>query len=282
MVILPKLVRLSLFFLPFIWEVTSTFEPVSRASIQRTLSAPCCLCPFPDCFPHEDKIGLVLNDQGMECADVQESIFLLDEYDEQCVAAQGDFSQVCCTSQEVQPATNAPQQSPPTAPSVTQQGTEPICHLCPNEAYPARHHVTITSQFLEGPKSCGQLYDMGLDGFIQASLCYSLYLYAVDNCCFSETPITTAPTPAPSISSPPSVTPSKLPSQEPVWQCKDFTEVCTTTSDCCDQSHVCRWSGDTDRCRSDPNVFSEGREKLGSSYGARVRGSGNYRRGLRG
>jgi len=281
-----KLVRNSLFALilisPRFFVFTEGGKTIRGPSIvERDLAADfCCLCPLPFCFPHEDKIGLILDSEGTECADVQQEIVDFAETDENCVAARTSFSDICCLSQEMHPATSVPVQAPPTV--ATPQGNEPVCPLCLNDVYPGKPNVFVSSQILDEPKSCGELYDLGLSGHIDAAFCYVLQLFAEDNCC-------KGPTIAPSTSSSPSMVPSVVPSgfpsvssepsPIPTVTCKEPAQECEADAECCEENYVCRWNGFFKACYIDRTSSAQTHEKVKATSNGRVRGQTGSGRG---
>merc|ERR1712179_535581 len=88
---------------------------------------------------------------------------------------------------------------------------------------------------------------------------------------------TSSPTKSPSET--PTQSPTKSPTTSPTkTPCQAYGHQCFHTSECCDPSHICRWSGLYSACRPDPYSYDVEKVRLGGSNG-RVRGSITRTRG---
>lgn len=139
----------------------------------------CCLCegcgpPVRDTLYVDDK-GKTCNELGLELADPSNGS---KPGNDACLESIRRHRRRCCdpgfTPLEIV-------QSPTTSPKM---GVEPLCHICKDGSFPKLPYSQIVTlpRFIDGVKTCEELYEMGKYGFIPDQICKPLVKFAEVPC----------------------------------------------------------------------------------------------------
>lgn len=132
----------------------------------------CCLCE--ECYlPASGRGSRFVDESGLTC-----DMLLLEMADPDnestvgssaCRSLQNSFRRTCCDS-TYQPPEVA--QAPTPAPRINlPRGTEPLCDLCEDGAFPGLPRTVTAVLYIDGNPTCELLYYMGLYGLIEDRLC---------------------------------------------------------------------------------------------------------------
>ena len=132
----------------------------------------CCLCE--QCYlPVSGRGSRFVDESGLTC-----DVLLLEMADptnestagsSTCRSLQNSFRRACCDSTYKSPEVA---QAPTPAPRINlPQGTEPLCDLCEDGAFPGRPRSVTAVLYIGGNPTCELLYYMGLYGLIEDRLC---------------------------------------------------------------------------------------------------------------
>lgn len=152
----------------------------------------CCLCS--GCGPMvDDRVDHFVDGYGKTCNDLY--LELADPGNDsrpgtdECVHQISIYRPVCCDPEfDPVPVT----QIPTSAPLI---GDEPVCNICLDGSFPTLPYSMIVTlpRFIEGVKTCEELYYMGIYGFIPEQICKPLVKYAEGPCGCSVNEPTKAP-----------------------------------------------------------------------------------------
>jgi hypothetical protein len=169
----------------------------------------CCLCE--ECYlPASGRGSRFVDESGLTCG-----MLLLEMADptnestvgsSTCRSLQNSFRRACCDSTYEPPEVA---QAPTPVPRINlPQGTEPLCDLCEDGAFPTRPRTVTAVLYIAGNPTCEQLYYMGLYGLIEDRLCNPMQNALEKGCgCGIYVPEYTTSLPLPSPTNAPSSSP---------------------------------------------------------------------------
>jgi hypothetical protein len=177
----------------------------------------CCLCE--ECYlPASGRGSRFVDESGLTC-----DMLLLEMADptneskvgsSACQSLQNSFRRTCCDS-TYQPPEVA--QAPTPAPLINlPRGTEPLCDLCEDGAFPGLPRTVTAVLYIDGNPTCELLYYMGLYGLIEDRLCNPIQNSLEQGCgCGIYDPDYTTSLPLPSPTDVPSSSPTPEPTVHP-------------------------------------------------------------------
>jgi hypothetical protein len=150
--------------------LTATLSSLITLAVANDEFGLCCLCE--ECYLPASGSRFV-DESGLTCDMLL--LVMADPTNEStvgssaCQSLQNSFRRTCCDS-AYQPPEVA--QAPTPAPRINlPQGTEPLCDLCEDGAFPGRPRTVTAVLYIDGNPTCELLYYMGLYGLIEQRLC---------------------------------------------------------------------------------------------------------------